>query len=117
MPRIEIDRGDLVVRLSALEKVGALRGDVRVPRKAVRDVRVADRPWDELRGVRAPGMGIPRVIMLGVTRGRGGRQFAAVYGNRPALVVDLQSGPLTRLILCVPDPHAAAESIGRHAKR
>lgn len=116
MPRIEIERAELVVRLSALEKLGALRGEVRVPRKAVREVRVVDRPWDELRGVRAPGVGIPRLIMLGLTRGRGGRQFAAVYGNRPALVVDLQGVPLSRLILCVPDPQAAAKAIGPRAK-
>lgn len=117
MPRIEIERGDLVVRLSPLEKLGAMRGDLRVPRKSVGDVRVTERPWDELRGVRAPGTGIPRVIMLGLTRGRGGRQFAAVYGNRPAVVVDLQSSPLSRLILCVPDPDAAAALIGRRPAR
>ena len=117
MARVEIDRGEVVVRLSALEKLGALRGDVRVPRKSVRAVRVSDRPWDELRGVRAPGTGIPRVIMLGITRGRGGRQFAAVYGNRPALIVDLEGTALSRLILCVADPQGAADLISRRTNR
>ena len=65
---------ELVVRLNDLEKAGALQGDVRVPWSTVRDFRVSRRaPFRELRGVRAPGTGIPGVIALGTWRG-GGRQ-------------------------------------------
>lgn len=113
MATIAIDGRDLVVRMSRLEQVAALRREVRVPRKAVRAVRVAARPWDELRGVRAPGMGIPRVIMLGATRGRGGAQFAAVYGNRPAVIVELGGAGLSRLIVSMPDAESAAAALGR----
>lgn len=43
MASFDLDGADLVVRLSALEKLGAMRGDVRIPLAAVRDVRVSDR--------------------------------------------------------------------------
>lgn len=113
MAAIEIDGSDLVVRMSRWERLAALRREVRVPRKAVRQVRVTAQPWQELRGVRAPGMGIPRVIMLGTTRGRGGPQFAAVYGNRPAVVVDLEGAGLRRLIVSMADADSAATAISR----
>src|SRR5688572_15303743 len=78
--KLIMEQQDLVVRLSLLEKVGAFRrGDVRVPKSSVRDVRVTVRPFAELRGFRAPGTGVPGLIALGTWRQRGRRDFAAVY--------------------------------------
>jgi hypothetical protein len=71
MAELQVDGGDLLVRLSPLEKLGALRGDVRVPLAAVCDIRWVDNLWPELRGVRAPGTGFPGVIALGTRRGPG----------------------------------------------
>lgn len=113
MARIDLDRDELVVRLSPLEKVGALSGEVRVPRSAVRDLRVAPQPFSELRGIRAPGTGCPRVIALGTwRRGRGRKDFAAVYGRREAVVVELDehAAGYGRLVVSVDDP---AATIGR----
>jgi hypothetical protein len=94
---------ELVVRLSWLEKLGAFRGDVRVPRSSVRDVRATDQPWSELRGIRAPGTGWPGVIALGTRRGSGVRDFSAVYGKRPAAVVELEGAEFDRLVVSVHD--------------
>jgi hypothetical protein len=80
MATLAVDGNDLVVRLSALEKIGALRGNIRVPLASVRAVRVSDTPWSELRGIRAPGTGLPRVISLGTRRGPGVHDFAAATG-------------------------------------
>src|SRR5580704_13934559 len=41
MATIALDGNDLVVRLSTLEKIGALRGDIRLPLASVRVVRVS----------------------------------------------------------------------------
>jgi len=60
MATLAVDGNELVVRLSALEKIGALRGNIRVPLASVRAVRVSETPWSELRGVRAPGTGLPK---------------------------------------------------------
>ena len=85
MATLTVDGNHLVVLLSALEKIGALRGNISVPLASVRVVRVSDTPWSELRGIRAPGTGLPGVISLGSRRGGGIHDFAAVYGRRPAL--------------------------------
>jgi hypothetical protein len=103
-----VEGDDITVRLNPLEKLGALRGNPRVPRSAVRVARVSDRPWSELRGIRAPGTGIPGVISLGTRRGGGGRDFAAVYRNRPVVVVELEGAVFDRLVVTVDDPAAVA---------
>jgi len=113
MAEIDVDRDELIVRLRPLEKIGAFGGDVRVPRSAVRDVRVAPRPFSELRGLRAPGTGCPRVIALGTwRRGRGRKDFAAIYRRREAVVVELdeQVAGYGRLVVSVDD---AAATVGR----
>ena len=56
---IKQEGSELVVRLNDLEKAGALRGEVRVPASAVRSARVTERPFRELKGIRAPGTGFP----------------------------------------------------------
>lgn len=105
--------GEITVRLNPIEKLGALRGDVRVPLSAVRSVRVTAQPWDEVRGMRAPGTGLPGVIMLGTTRGAFGKDFCAVYRGRPAVVVDLDGQRFQRLILCTPHPDNDCAAVDR----
>jgi hypothetical protein len=62
-------------------------------------VRVSDTPWSELRGIRWPRTGLPGIISLCTRRGPGVRDFAAVYGRRPALVMDLASASFDRLVI------------------
>jgi len=109
---LAVDGNDLLVRLSALEKIGALRGNIRVPLDSVRTVRVSDSPWSELRGIRAPGTGLPGVISLCTRRGAGIHDFAAVYGRRPALVVEMTGASFDRLVVSCAD---AAEAAARAA--
>ncbi len=112
MATILVSGPELVVRLSLKEKFGAFRSDVRVPVVAVRTVRVSADAWHELRGLRAPGTGWPGVIALGTRRGgEGGNQFAAVYRDRPAIVIELEGAEFARLIISLRDPDRVAEQI------
>ncbi|MGH9102524.1 MAG: hypothetical protein ACRDYD_06035 [Acidimicrobiales bacterium] len=88
-----------------------MRGDVRVPLAAVRAVRVSDRPWSELRGMRAPGTGLPWVISLCTRRGPGVRDFAAVYKERPVVVVETEGAHFDRLVVSCQDPTGEARRI------
>lgn len=114
MAAVEIDGSDLVVRLSALEQLAAFRfGEVRIPLATVAAATVEPNAWAALRGIRAPGTGIPNVIAYGTRRFSGGKDLALVRGGRgPALRVDLDDGaPFSRLVITVPDPQAQADAI------
>jgi hypothetical protein len=105
---LDVDGDQLVLRMSRWERLGALHGDVRVPRSAVRDVTTSDQPWKVLRGVRMPGTGCPRLIMLGTTRGRGWKDFNAVYRKRPVVIVDLDGQEFERLVVTRDEAEAVA---------
>ena len=107
MATLITDGDALVVRLSALERLTAFRGDVRVPLSAITSVEVERDPFGALRGIRAPGTGWPGVIAYGVRRYSGGQDFAAVLSKRPALRIDLDdSSPFGRLLVSIDDPQA-----------
>ncbi len=114
MAQLDVDGADLVVRLSALEKFGALHGDVRLPLLAVRHARTTSEPFDELSGMlRWLGTGMWRVIALGTYRGRGTKTFAAVYRGRVGVVIDLDGGSYQRLVVSTPDAHGIAGRLDR----
>jgi hypothetical protein len=112
MATLRREGDELVLRLNDLEKLGALRNDVRVPATAVGLVRVTDAPFRELRGIRAPGTGFPGVIAVGTWRYRGGKDFAALYRGGPAVVVDLVGAEFKRLLVSAHDAAAVRDDLG-----
>jgi hypothetical protein len=111
MAELQVHGEALVVHLARMEKMAAFRGDVRVPLAAAMDIRYADDPWAELRGIPAPGIGIPRLIALGTHRGRGIKDFAAVYAGRQGVVIELKRAPFTRLVVSARDPSRVLERV------
>jgi len=112
---LEVDGDELVLHLRAIEKAEGAHGDIRIPLSAVTAVRAVDDPWPELRGIRAPGTGLPNVIAVGTRRGNFGKDFAAVHGKGPAVVVELAGAPYGRLVVTADDAAARATSIARAA--
>lgn len=102
------DGTDLVLHLHAVEKAEGFHADIRLPLTAVEAVRVVDDPWPELRGIRAPGTGMPEVIAVGTRRGGFGKDFAAVHGRGPAVVVELSGVEYGRLVVTTDDAVAVA---------
>jgi hypothetical protein len=102
---LEIRDDELVVTLTTAERLAALRREVRVPLDAVVKVCADPQPWCALRGVRAPGTGIPGFIAYGVRRMTGDRpDFAALHGREPAVRVELAPwAPYGRLLVTVAD--------------
>jgi hypothetical protein len=111
MARVGREGDELAVRLNDLEKAGALRGDVRVPMSSVRSVTVSTTPFRDLRGIRAPGTGLPGVVALGTWRYRGGKDFAALYRGGPALVIELDGAEYRRLLVSAHDAVALREEL------
>jgi hypothetical protein len=90
MSTIDVTGTALVVRLSRAEKVLALTGDLQVPLDAVLSAEAVEDALGAVRGIRAPGLGIPGYRMLGTFRGRRTRRFVDVRRRQPAVRVRLR---------------------------
>jgi hypothetical protein len=107
---------DLRIHFSIFGRIGAfVHGDGSVPLRAIHNVRVTEDPWAELRGVRSPGVNLRGVIALGTRRHPLGRDFVAVYGRGPAVIVDLAGVAYARLVISAHDAEAVADDIRRAA--
>ena len=62
--RVHSDR--LEIHLTPAERTLALlRNDIVVQRENIRSVSITDDPWTWIRGIRAPGNGLPLVMAIG----------------------------------------------------
>lgn len=89
MAKVIEEGNELVLKLSRLEKLGAFHTSIRAPKNSLVEIKEMANPWsrsDGMKGLRAPGTGCPKVIMLGTLRKRKGKDFAAVYGRGSAKV-------------------------------
>ena len=111
MAHFEVDGDQLILRLTTEEHLEGIHRDLTVPRASVVSARVAEDVWSELRGVRAPGTGIPGVIAVGTRRGSFGKDFAAVHGKGGGVVVELTGQAFERLVITAPDPEAEVARI------
>jgi len=104
MARVVIADGTVTLALRPLERLEGLHGDLSAPVAAVTRVRAVEDPWSELRGMRAPGTGIPKVIAVGTRRGSFGKDFAVVHGRGPGVVVEFEGQEFQRWVVTVDDP-------------
>jgi hypothetical protein len=104
--------GDMLsVRLSRREKIAAARGNLHVPLAAVQGVRVHPDALVAARGVHAPGIGVPGVAKIGISRGRGRRDFVVARRGIPAVCVRLDGGRHNEIIVSDPNAEAIADEI------
>jgi hypothetical protein len=111
MADLVVDGSSLTLAMSRVEHLEGFRGDLGAPLASVTSVRAVDDPWAELRGLRAPGTGLPGVIAVGTRRGSFGKDFAAVHGKGPAVVVEFTGQEFQRWILTVDDPAAVVARV------
>lgn len=74
------------------EKMLALhKDDLIVLRDSIRSVAITQDPWIWIRGVRAPGTGLPLTLAVGTWKFHGGQDFLLIKGKqRSAVVFDLE---------------------------
>src|SRR3954454_17336585 len=111
MASIQLDDDELVVRLTTPEKVAALHGDVHVPSRAIQRVAVEPQPLDALRGLRGPGLSIPRRTKIGTWRRFRHRGFVVAKRGVPAVRLRLTRGPYDDIFVSTPDAEATTAAI------
>lgn len=105
MARFLITNSKVRLELSLLEVLGAFHASPEIKLDQIESVEVVENPWtgDLLKGVRAPGTGIPFVILLGTMRYARGKDFCVFYRRKPTAVITLKSGPFKRWIVRLSD--------------
>jgi hypothetical protein len=105
MAHVVITGEKVRLELSLLEILGAFHKSPEVDLTEVESIEIEETPWvrEVLKGVRAPGTGIPFVVMLGTMRYRAGKDFVAIYRRKPAAVINLRSGEFKRWIFEIKD--------------
>jgi hypothetical protein len=109
---LRIDDDSVTVELSAAEKVECLHGDLVVPRSAVASARAVLDGMAEVHGLRAPGTGVPGMVLAGTFRDGGSRTFAVCHHRRPAVVLELDGQSFDRVVVTVEDPQAVVDRLG-----
>lgn len=109
MASIHTSRESLDVRFTTLEKVLGLVRDRSFPLDAVTAVETTQDPMGAVRGLRAPGLGLPGV-KVGTWRGRG-RTLVAARRGTPAVLVSLQGQDYERLVISTDDAETVAASL------
>jgi hypothetical protein len=115
MAHVDVTTDTVHVRLGRWERIGALHGDLSFPRDAVRAAQEVEHPMKQLRGLRAPGYGMPGHGAVGTWRGRGWKEFSVAYAKQPGVVLDLDPGHadgFRRLIVSVDDPGRLVHALG-----
>ena len=113
MAKVRVIDEELILELTFWERVGALHSSPRVSLNAVTKVEFIDNLWSNkvLRGVRAPGTGIPYKVLLGTMRGREFRDFTAIKGRGAGVEICLNEGPFERWIFTLRQPKSEIESL------
>ncbi len=91
----------LIYSLSFLEKLGAFGKSPKSLLKNIQEIRYIENPWSRevLRGLRAPGTGIPYVIMLGTMRHRKGKDFCVIYKKNPVILIEFKNEKFARWVI------------------
>jgi hypothetical protein len=111
MTTVQLTPTTLTVRFTLAEKIAGLLRDVEVPRAAVQSAEVVPEPLSAMRGLRAPGLGLPGLRKVGTWRRPGERTLVSARKGQPALRVRLDGSRYDTLVLGVDDAAALARSL------
>ncbi|MFB5189077.1 hypothetical protein [Alicyclobacillus fastidiosus] len=109
-----VREGDtLVLRLTSIEKVEALHGDIHVPISSVQTITVIDDVIHAVHGLKLPGSRLPGVFAMGTFVSLEGTIFAIVHHQtKRGVKVTLNGVSFDGLIVGVNDPEQLISSLG-----
>lgn len=109
-----VREGDsLVLKLSTLEKVEGVHGDLRVPLSSVAAVTVVEDIIHAVHGIKLPGSRIPGIFAMGTFVSNAETIFAIVHHqNRRGVRVQLRGSRYDVLLVGTEDPEGLVSSLG-----
>jgi len=112
---VRITDDSVQVSFAQWEKLLGLVRDITLPLASIRDVEVVPDGYHGTRGMRAPGLGIPRRRKLGTWRSRGCRQLVSVSSGKPAVRICLRqpADGYTEVLVGAADAAALAAGLDR----
>lgn len=119
MAELEVGDGELVLRLSAVEKAEGIHRDLHVPLSAVRSVEVIDdtREMTRVKTGFKVGMRVPGSASVAVVRRPGHTMFVAVHHNTPRGVrILLQGDAFDEWIVGAADPESVVAIVNEKLK-
>ena len=107
------DGTELRLQLSPLEKVAACWPAPKALVSQVESIEFVENLWTTqvLRGVRAPGTGLPYMVLIGVMKGRGYKDFCVIKRRKPGVIITFSSGKYERWIYTLEGSRHAEEQI------
>ncbi|MBX9470412.1 hypothetical protein [Microcella sp.] len=111
MATVSLDATAITVRLTLLERVLAVHGSVTLPLHMMRSASSVPDGIAAVRGIRAPGLGVPWWAKIGTWRRRGSRTLAVVRGRGPALHLQTSAGPISQVLVSTPEADALAQRV------
>ncbi len=101
MAKVIESGNDIILKLSCLEKIFSFSSGISVKRDLLVKRSIVSNPWSRevLKGFRAPGTGIPYLILLGTMKYRDGKDFTVIYNRRPVEIYEFKNSPFKRWII------------------
>jgi len=113
MAILVIEGTELKLQLSPLEQVAAFWPAPKALVSQVESIEFVENLWSAqvIQGVRAPGTGIPFVLMIGVMRRLKTKDFCVIKGKKPGVIITFSSGNFQRWIYTSEGSRHAEEQI------
>ena len=113
MAELTRDGDTLTLKLTTLEKMEGVHGDLRAPIDSVTAATALDDAIHEVRGWKLPGSRVPGVFAMGTFVSGKERVFAIVH-HHPAsgVKVSFRTGTYSAWIVSAEDPRAVIAALG-----
>ena len=101
MAKLERFGSYVILALSKREKVFGFHSSPQARYDEIVSVRKLKKAWSwqVMRGIRAPGVGLPGIVALGTWRVRRGKNFMVVYRKKQAYSITFSSGDFNQWII------------------
>lgn len=113
MAELQVEDGELHLRLSLGEKAAGVHGDLRAPLSSVRSVEVLDDAHGPVDHGFKIGERVPGMVEVGTVLSSGEKIFAAVHHNTPRGVrVVLDGSSYAEWVVGCADPESVVAQLG-----